>query len=436
MSTTDIPAGLRELLQKYTVEVLRHRPANLVEFAVQHFTQILQGQSNHKRGSKTARKGVTFATYDSGPENKEEEKKEEEPVNSTKYNRRVSVCAEAYDPDDDEEGDSESRVVHPKTDEQRRRLQEACRDILLFKTLEQFSEVLDAMFEVQVKAQEHIIDQGDDGDNFYVIEKGEYDILVEKEGVSVRVGKYDNKGSFGELALMYNTPRAATIVATQAGALWGLVGDDLHVCTGAPAGDVNYFLCALPGQSHLPPADGEEQRQEEEDVRGLRGMCSSAQVFGALGENEDRGRVGSTKLQRWRAHHRAGNTSVSSEWTPCGHVTSLWHSQGDMADCFYIVETGQVRIMIKSKTNAGQQDQAEVEVARCSQGQYFGELALVTNKPRAASVYAVGHTKCLVIDIQAFERLLGPCKEILKRNISQYEEQLVALFGSSVDLKH
>lgn len=36
---------------------------------------------------------------------------------------------------------------------------------------EQFSEVLDAMFEVLVKPQEHIIDQGADGDNFYVIEK-------------------------------------------------------------------------------------------------------------------------------------------------------------------------------------------------------------------------------------------------------------------------
>lgn len=44
---------------------------------------------------------------------------------------------------------------------------------------------------------------------------------------------------------------------------------------------------------------------------------------------------------------------------------------------------------------AGQQDNTEVEVARCSRGQYFGELALVTNKPRAASVYAVGETKCL-----------------------------------------
>ena len=37
------------------------------------------------------------------------------------------------------------------------------------------------------------------------------------------VGQYDNHGSFGELALMYNTPRAATIVATSEGSLWGLV---------------------------------------------------------------------------------------------------------------------------------------------------------------------------------------------------------------------
>ena len=46
------------------------------------------------------------------------------------------VCAEAFNPDEDDE-DTEPRVVHPKTDEQRCRLQEACRDILLFKTLDQ-----------------------------------------------------------------------------------------------------------------------------------------------------------------------------------------------------------------------------------------------------------------------------------------------------------
>lgn len=57
----------------------------------------------------------------------------------------------------------------------------------------------------------------------HIISRGVYDIFVQKDGSSVCVGKYDNKGSFGELALMYNTPRAATIVATQEGALWGLV---------------------------------------------------------------------------------------------------------------------------------------------------------------------------------------------------------------------
>ncbi|KAG5837844.1 hypothetical protein ANANG_G00217340 [Anguilla anguilla] len=109
--------------------------------------------------------------------------------------------------------------------------------------------------------------------------------------------------------------------------------------------------------------------------------------------------------------------------------------QGEKAECFFIVESGEVKIMMKSKTKADQQDNTEVEIARCSRGQYFGELALVTNKPRAASAYAVGEVKCLIIDVQAFERLLGPCKEIMKRNITHYEEQLVALFGSSMDLR-
>ena len=36
---------------------------------------------------------------------------------------------------------------------------------------EQLNEVLDAMFERKVQPGDHVIDQGDDGDNFYVIDK-------------------------------------------------------------------------------------------------------------------------------------------------------------------------------------------------------------------------------------------------------------------------
>nr|XP_046239702.1 protein kinase, cAMP-dependent, regulatory, type II, alpha, B isoform X1 [Scatophagus argus] len=428
MSTVEIPAGLKELLQGYTVEVLRRRPPDLVEFAVHHFTKILESQRNDhrakKHSAKPAKKGVTFETKSNKP-NKDDEEEEEDTVESTtsKYNRRVSVCAEAYNPDDDEDNDAEPRVVHPKTDEQRRRLQDACRDILLFKTLEQeqFSEVLDAMFEVLVKPQEHIIDQGDDGDNFYVIEKGVYDIFVQKDGVNVCVGKYDNKGSFGELALMYNTPRAATIVATQDGALWGLDRATFHRL--------------------IVKNNAKKRRMYEAFIESVPLLRSLEVCI----RNTKKGRVSSLIVScvccvillhllfiKLSERMKIVDVLGARVFKDGGRIIT----QGEEADCFYIVESGEVKIMIKSKTKAGQQDNTEVEVALCSRGQYFGELALVTNKPRAASVYAVGETKCLVIDIQAFERLLGPCMDIMKRNISQYEDQLVALFGSSVDLKH
>ncbi|KAL7843789.1 hypothetical protein AOLI_G00253010 [Acnodon oligacanthus] len=338
--SVEIPAGLTDLLKGYTVEVLKQRPSDLLEFAVQYFTRLKEQRSAEAEGNRrnaeiscrnTSRspvqRGVAFDKDTTPTESSEEEEDEDdEEDDDFPDDFTFKLCAEAYNPDDDEDDDSEPKIVHPKTDQQRSRLQEACKDILL----------------------------------------GVYDIVVKmKDGVSRCVGKYDNKGSFGELALMYNTPRAATIIATQSGALWALDRATFH---------------------------------------------------------------------RLIVKNNAKKRKMYEAFIEC--VPLLKSLEGDEADCFYIVESGVVKILIKSKTNAGQRGNEEVEVARCSRGQYFGELALVTNKPRAASVYAVGETKCLVIDVQAFERLLGPCKEILKRNIDSYKEQLVALFGSSDDLKH
>ncbi|KAJ8384175.1 hypothetical protein AAFF_G00207930 [Aldrovandia affinis] len=391
----EIPAGLTDLLQGYTVEVLRQRPPDLVEFAVLYFTRLRENRTQDGAESGTAAKcggkGVMFdgepmQTESNGDDDEDEDDDSDFEPPLSRFNRRVSVCAEAYNPDDEEE-DTEPRIVHPKTDEQRCRLQEACRDILLFKTLdqEQFSEVLDAMFELRVQPQEHVIDQGDDGDNFYVIERGVYDIVV---GGGC-VGQYDNKGSFGELALMYNTPRAATIIATTEGALWGLdraTFRRLIVKNNAKKRKMyEIFIESVPLLKSLEISE----RMKIVDVVGMKSFQDGEKII----------------------------------------------MQGDKAECFFIVESGEVKIMMKSKTKADQQDNMAVEIARCSRGQYFGELALVTNKPRAASAYAVGEVKCLIIDVQAFERLLGPCKEIMKRNIAHYEDQLVALFGSSMDLR-
>ncbi|CAM5153695.1 unnamed protein product [Natator depressus] len=392
----EIPPGLTELLQGYTVEVLRHRPPDLLGFAADYFTRLRDARD--QEAAAGGRKAVSFdgepmQTESNGEEepgrDDEDEDSDFEPPVINRFNRRVSVCAEAFNPDEEEE-DTEPRVVHPKTDEQRCRLQEACKDILLFKNLdqEQLSQVLDAMFERKVKPQEHVIDQGDDGDNFYVVERGLYDIFVTRDSQPRCVGRYDNHGSFGELALMYNTPRAATIVATTEGALWGL-------------DRVTFRRIIL--KNNAKKRKTFELFIESVPLLKSLEVSERMKIVDVIGEKV----------------YRDGERIIS---------------QGDKADSFYIVESGEVKILIKSKTMTSKDANQEVEIARCQKGQYFGELALVTNKPRAASAYAVGDVKCLVMDVQAFERLLGPCMDIMKRNITHYEEQLVAMFGSSMDL--
>ncbi|CAN8002010.1 unnamed protein product [Ixodes hexagonus] len=302
----------------------------------------------------------------------------------SKFTRRKSVFAEHYDPAEDED-DEGPKVVHPKSDEQRERLSLAVRNILLFKSLDglQMKEVIDAMFERKVKAGEMVIKQGDDGDNFYVIQNGTYNIFVSTDTEKNKlVGKYENSGSFGELALMYNMPRAATITAVSEGSLWAMNRQTFR---------------------RIVLKSAFKKRKEYEQLLERVPMLKSLNHYERM--------------------------NLADALTPKTYEDkAVIIRQGDEADGMYFIEEGTVRIAVKK--NGG----TEMEVSRVGKGGYFGELALLTKKPRAATVYAVGTVKVALLDVSAFERLLGPCKEIMMRNIDQYEEQMVQAFGSKANV--
>lgn len=362
-----VPDALREVLLEFSIAYLIEQPGDVVNYAVEYFTKL---QESRNSGAALLLKQSDLPSPDESVMSQDEE-----PVVQRFSGRRKSVFAEAYDPENDADEDEGATAIFPKTDEQRSRLIDAVKNILLFRSLdkEQMNQVLDAMFEKRVQPEEYIIRQGNDGDNFYVIESGVYNVFVNDK----HIHSYNSNGSFGELALLYNMPRAASIQAETEGRLWAM--------------DRQTFRRIL-----LKSAFKKRKMYET--------LLDSVPMLKAL-QSYERMNLADALITK---HYKKDERVIK---------------QGDVADGMYFIELGKVSVRIE-------QDGGEVEVSQLSKGQYFGELALVTHRPRAASVYAIDDIKVAFLDVDAFERLLGPCMEIMKRSIDDYETQLIKIFGS------
>lgn len=56
--------------------------------------------------------------------------------------------------------------------------------------------------------------EGQEGDNFYIIESGHFKVTKLEGHEQKLLFEYHDQGAFGELALMYNCPRAATVTVS------------------------------------------------------------------------------------------------------------------------------------------------------------------------------------------------------------------------------
>ncbi|CAL4075166.1 unnamed protein product, partial [Meganyctiphanes norvegica] len=283
---------------------------------------------------------------------------------ATSKTRRGAISAEPLSEDD---ATSYVKKVVPKDYKTMAALQKAIGKNVLFSHLDENerSDIFDAMFPVCALPGEVIIQQGDEGDNFYIIDHGDVDVFVNGE----QVVSICDGGSFGELALIYGTPRQATVKAKTDTKLWGI--------------DRDSYRRILMGSTI-------RKRKMYEEFLSKVSILESLDKWERL--------VVADALEP--VTFEAGETVVS---------------QGDPGDDFYIILEGTTVVMQSRTPNEEPQ-----EVGRLGTSDYFGEIALLLDRPRAATVIAEGNLKCVKLDRARFERVLGCCGDILKRNIEQY----------------
>ena len=87
---------------------------------------------------------------------------------------------------------------------------------------------------IDTPAGTQVIRQGDVGDRFYIVEAGTFSVDVDGRAISTA----SEGGFFGEIALLHDVPRTASVRATDDGAVWALGRDEfLATVTGLPQAD-------------------------------------------------------------------------------------------------------------------------------------------------------------------------------------------------------
>jgi len=249
----------------------------------------------------------------------------------------------------------------PKTDRGTKFLKDALSEKFIFSGLtdEELMLLINAMHRYKFHANEAIIEQGDTGDYFYVLRKGQVRFLVD----GTNVGEASNGVSFGELALLYDSPRAATVLAVSECLTYRV--------------DQHTFRTLLASNKN---------QEEKKRVELLRRV----EIFNGIGSKE------LTKIAEamTQIHLKDGKLIIR---------------KGDVGSVFYIIQNGEVKI---SEIGLGD-DQCGDRILK--PGQYFGERALVTGEKRSANATAIGSCTLLWISKESFETIIGSLENIINQ---------------------
>ena len=362
-----------------------------LRLAVKHYRELEQHNlagSNSRKEIEEIKVDTPVDSENSYSEENEDvmDEKEEEEINNKLNNikkaqekqnsikARVSVSAEAYGLYN-KKGNFVPKII-PKNEDQMNRIKGKIISSFIFSSLEKkdLEVVINAMEEKRFKLNENVITQGDDGDCLYIVETGLLKCFktFNPENSPKFLKNYEPGESFGELALLYNCPRAATIVCSSDECiLWSLDRETFN---------------------NIVKDAAQKKREKYENFLKNVDILSTIDSY-ELGQICDSLKDGIYKKDEYIIR------------------------EGELGDVFYIIEEGQC---IATKTL--EPGKPEVKINEMKEGDYFGERALLKGEPRYANIVVTSEiAKVISLDRLSFNRLLGPIIDILKRNIDKYQ---------------
>ncbi|XP_017110601.1 cGMP-dependent protein kinase, isozyme 2 forms cD4/T1/T3A/T3B isoform X1 [Drosophila elegans] len=228
--------------------------------------------------------------------------------------------------------------------------------------LTQIREIVDCMYPVKYPAKNLIIKEGDVGSIVYVMEDGRVEVSREGKYLSTLSGAK----VLGELAILYNCQRTATITAITECNLWAIERQCFQT---------------------IMMRTGLIRQAEYSD------FLKSVPIFKDLAD--DTLIKISDVLEE--THYQRGDYIVR---------------QGARGDTFFIISKGKVRVTIKQ-----QDTQEEKFIRMLGKGDFFGEKALQGDDLRTANIIceSADGVSCLVIDRETFNQLISNLDEIKHR---------------------
>mmetsp|Transcript_116694 Transcript_116694/g.182384 ORF Transcript_116694/g.182384 Transcript_116694/m.182384 type:complete len:1063 (-) Transcript_116694:255-3443(-) len=280
--------------------------------------------------------------------------------------------------------------VYAKDRDTNSKLKKSLRECALFKDLRpaELDTIINTIVLETIDKGRRIVQQGETGDALYVIIKGSVDCYlehaVERNG-KVKSLNASNLGQFivsrqagdifGELSIIWNTPRSLSVYAHDSCVLGRLERDVYQALV------VHRAI-----------------RIREQHELCLR----SAKLLETLNDEQLAKLVDALELKTFKK----GKPIIN---------------QGDEGKDFFIVQSGEC-IAVMQTGNDYQ------ECRRYVKGDLFGELALINKAPRAASIIAETSVEVLRLSCRSFERMLGSLALLQQDSYKTDPRKLIADF--------